>query len=383
MLIQLSSQQAASEKLADIASGSYGLTALNDTVFYDCAALTTLVIPNSISSAGQISKNALNGSSMRLISFLGLSSDAFPTDTITLEKCFGIGKDCDIETADDKLIRFADGKTQILPVPYNVDSILKPGKREKLRLGKIYRFDRDLIEWCIQENVPFVTAIFDYKTSVISRQFVENVLFDSGMTKQLKLRNFFIFMLDRHGHVFGQNTDRQDIQYYRNGYSDVVRGAIGTIDRDFISFDFVYGSNCTNVTRKLTTLDEFVEFLDDYAVKTGFNKWDPSKYKVKVDIPDDETIPYSSIDVSGIQKFGLPAWYDKGGITPGTAWTPSTESMDFKFISTPDTTYCIICAYDQNYPNDPPKGAVLGVKEIFEKHSNHIDCYYEGQSGSA
>jgi hypothetical protein len=63
--------------IQDTADNKSLLDRLGSEVFYGCDSLTSLVVPSSITSLVQINENFLQGSSIKKITFNGLSDDVF------------------------------------------------------------------------------------------------------------------------------------------------------------------------------------------------------------------------------------------------------------------------------------------------------------------
>lgn len=56
-------------------------------------------------------------------------------------------------------------------------------------------------------------------------------------------------------------------------------------------------------------------------------------------------------------------------------WNPETDPVDFRKMSTPDTTFCLVMVYDSKYPDNGPLNALTAMVDIFSGFSDHVEQY--------
>lgn len=57
-------------------------------------------------------------------------------------------------------------------------------------------------------------------------------------------------------------------------------------------------------------------------------------------------------------------------------WNPETKPIDFRKLSTPDTTFCLVMVYDSANPENGPINALTSIVEIFSEFSDHVEQYF-------
>ena len=58
-----------------------------------------------------------------------------------------------------------------------------------------------------------------------------------------------------------------------------------------------------------------------------------------------------------------------------SSWNPEDNPVDFRKISTPDTTFCLVMAYDSANPTECPINAVTAITDVLSRFSDHVEQY--------
>ena len=58
-----------------------------------------------------------------------------------------------------------------------------------------------------------------------------------------------------------------------------------------------------------------------------------------------------------------------------SSWNPEDNPVDFRKMSTPDTTFCLVMAYDQANPTECPINAVTAITNVLSGFSDHVEQY--------
>lgn len=113
--------------------------------------------------------------------------------------------------------------------------------------------------------------------------------------------------MDRKANVSTQGSS--ELQYFR---SNIVSKY--DLNTNFLSLLFVYNSKHMNINYVGTDYNEFLNVLKENGNRIGFDKWDNSKYDIKLDEELVETIPSKAVDTSKITTFnGADIWWYKNG----------------------------------------------------------------------
>ena len=96
-----------------------------------------------------------------------------------------------------------------------------------------------------------------------------------------------------------------------------------------------------------------------------------SPYVFDIDAPDHEYIPDSGGTDGGFKSLHNrnPAWF---GVAVNNNYDISTRNMDFRYISTRETTLALVYAHDIHYPKEPPKNAVAIMQSIMNEVSDNV-----------
>lgn len=88
------------------------------------------------------------------------------------------------------------------------------------------------------------------------------------------------------------------------------------------------------------------------------------------DIPQNQYVDNSN---AFLTTYGKIPWLDDTAEQP--KWNPETEPIDFRKMSSPDTTFCLVMAYDSKYPDNCPKNALTAMVDAFSAFSDHVERY--------
>ena len=58
-----------------------------------------------------------------------------------------------------------------------------------------------------------------------------------------------------------------------------------------------------------------------------------------------------------------------------SAWSPVEDPVDYRKVSTPDTTFAVLFAYDNRNPTMHPEYAITEISSVFSRFSNHVEAY--------
>lgn len=96
------------------------------------------------------------------------------------------------------------------------------------------------------------------------------------------------------------------------------------------------------------------------------------------DIPE---TPYTDNPNILLSVYGNIPWLND--VDELSVWNPETEPIDFRKMSSPDTTFCLAMAYDSKYPDECPKNALSAMVEMFREFSDHIETYGNADATAA
>lgn len=88
------------------------------------------------------------------------------------------------------------------------------------------------------------------------------------------------------------------------------------------------------------------------------------------DIPENPTIDNAN---SLLSEYGKIPWLNDADDL--AEWNPTTEPIDFRKMSSPDTTFCLVMAYDSKNPDNCPKNAISAMVDAFSEFSDHVEQY--------
>lgn len=103
-----------------------------------------------------------------------------------------------------------------------------------------------------------------------------------------------------------------------------------------------------------------------------------SAYAFVIDIPDDEKIPSPSSDTinTSFKNFHdkNPGWFTGSSIRQidDIDVSPDSSPMNFRYISTPDTTLALCYGYDERNPDASPINGLTRVKNMLTAVSDHV-----------
>ena len=348
--------------------------------FENSNKLTQITFPNTLNSNKCFDQNALYRSNLSSITLLGIHSTNI--NVINTTKCFGLRKDCSIFTSNGKKYVYSnESNTVTEDTSYKKyqNAKISQGKLNKLSLGKkIYEFTSELFTWCKTPSqhdsskfpnpreCPIIVIYGDFLTSKRSKNFIANILSNSGLYKWMKENvKSYIFILDRNGNI-DYSTGTSNLLAFRNAVKNMCH------EQDFVSLNFFYKTNFVNDTFVDGTVEDFKNMLLTNMEKANFNEFDSTGYDSVIDEPEPETIPSSGSNSIQIQQFhgSLPEWYSNG-IASSTEWDLQSMPLDFDLISTPDTTFVLVGGYDERNPDHPPMQAIDGMYSILSQYSDH------------
>lgn len=371
---------------------SYRLEEIGEKVLDGAVRCGDAFIPSSIDDISKISAGFLKGSSVSSVTLLGMT--AGKARQLAASRCFGLGADCTIYTSDGKRLTYSgesDSVAETAEYSQYDGMRVSRGKKDKMALGKkVYHFAEDLFRWCAeptsqdpskfpQRECPAVVMFLDLKTSVRSRTFADNVLRKTSLYKWMK-ENLacYVFMMDRDGMV-SDSESSSDLRYYRRVFS--AKGA----ETGFVTVSFCYGRKFSSVVLdEDVTLSEFQSVLLEYCQKAGFGSFNPDVYDKIGDEPDPETMPQKSATPSEIARFHTNGfdWYANGNLPTPSKWNIDDDPMDFGLVATPDTTYLLVCTYDEKMDKDPVE-IETKLFPILEPFSDHAFFYKRCHRGNA
>lgn len=286
--------------------------------------LQEIVIPPSIDQLSKIGEQAFLGSSLTSVVFLGFSSEL--TSQIQKSKMFNVGHDCNFTTSDAKRFTWKQS-TGIVVQDFKYQQLgsakISNGKKNKMSLGKkIYWFEQDLYEWCVdpseQKNpryknpaqCPMMIIYGDFKTSIRSMRFLHEVLEDQSFYTWLKSSvKCYVFLVDRDGDgICGSSSDPR-YQFYKT-----IRSSSAA--QDFVAVDFIYKDNYASKTFSGRSVLEFQTLATAGMSEAGFGAFDWKSFDVvTLEDPYVEAIPTGSPSVwktpwwwNGFSPQDLPDW---------------------------------------------------------------------------
>lgn len=362
------------------------LQSVGDYLLSNSMNVQNIVFPESITTVKQLETEALKNSNVKQITFLGMNSSE--SKKLAESKCLGLEKDCIIHTKDNKQLKYLASTKTIEDETYSqfgTAKIATNGKVNKLLLGrKIYSFTEELYNWCCDPTqhdtkkfpsphaCPLIVIFVDFKTSYASTLFLKNVLENSNLYSWMKENlKCYVFLLDRNGYI--SNGANSDLNFFRS-----LPYFSNHEDKDFVHISFIYDGNFNQTTFYPGSLDEFKDVITTFAEMTKFGDFDYSDYESILDEPDPETIPTNGGDGTLIKNFhkSLPEWCSGNSIASSTAWNIASNPMDFDLVSTPETTYILAGAYDEQQPNDPDRDAPDGFVRCTKLFSDNIEVMY-------
>ena len=290
--------------------------------------LKDFVVPSSITQPSQIDSNAFTGSSLSSVIFLGLSSSQ--ANDIKSSYMFGIGHDCWFTTSDSRRFKWIE-QTKTITEDSSYRQLgsakITIGKKNKMWLGKkIYYFEEQLYEWCInpeeQDSTKFVKPSIcpliiiygDFKTSIVSRRFLANILENADLYSWLKEVKCYMFFVDRNGvGICPSSTESSGYSFFKTIHPD--DGC-----KDFIVVDFIYGTTIITKTFSSSSLEEFKIFLNKGMEQAGFSSFDYEPFDIRfIEDPYEEEIPIKN---PSIQAGYDPWWWDGSNVRALPDWNP-------------------------------------------------------------
>ena len=303
-------------------SVSYGILNGNED-------LKDFVVPSSVTQLSQIDDNAFSGSSLTSVIFLGLASSQ--VNDIKSSYMFGVGHDCWFTTSDSKRFKWIESsKTTTEDTSYKQlgSAKITTGKPNKMWLGrKIYRLEQQLYEWCtipekqdtkkfISPNIcPLVIIYGDFKTSIVSRRFLANVLENDGLYSWLKDSvKCYMFFVDRNGAgICSSSAASTSYSFFKT-----IHPEDGC--KDFIVVDFIYKTTIITKTFSDGGLGEFKTFFNNGMEQAGFSSFDYEPFDIRfIEDPYEEAIPTTN---PSVQSGYDPWWWDGSSIKTLPDWNP-------------------------------------------------------------
>lgn len=222
--------------------------------------------------------------------------------------CFGLSKNCTIETSDGAQYSYNVTSNTLVPSgKFDISGSIKTlktitsGKKPSLNLGRLSYLSQDHVNYCITNSIPFITVYHDSKTSASSRIFYENAVLNTSFKTSLKELKCPIFMIDRGG--IGNSSS--ELTFYKSSLKQKITQKMGTcgytkdqinemtLSDYFCCICFVYFQGGKILVKQISTIltpdaDMFSLFKSGYN-ECSFNQFDYSEYD-SADAPDDETI---------------------------------------------------------------------------------------------
>lgn len=299
---------------------TYHLSKIGSNIFSGSSRLKDLVLPSSISQVSQLDLDAFASSSLSSVTFLGMSSSL--ASSIQNAKMFSVGHDCWFITSDLKRFQWIQNANIIVEdLDYATSRFgkIKAGKPDKLKLGKaIYKFEEKLYQWCTDPSVqdatkyrnpavcPFIVIYGDFRTSVISQQFLRSIIGNqllwSWMKDNLKC---YAFLVDRNGVGICRSASAEDAGY--QFFKQICQPE--KLQHDFVVVNFIYGTNFISKTFSSTSLQEFEAFLLRGCDDAGFSAFDYESFNVNLlEDPYIEQIP----TITPSAQSGYEPWWWNG-----------------------------------------------------------------------
>lgn len=360
-------------------------------VIANTPTLTDLVLPASITSIiSQASSTAFQQASLTSLTFLGMTTDGLITiqPQLASTQMLGLSSDCEIVASDGKKLKYTNaGGSLVIDESFSIygKARIYTGKLNRLKLGKtLYWFTEDLYQWCMDPSkqdpekfpkptqCPFIVFYGDFltskKTKMFLRQILENEDFQTWIKDSLKC---FLFLVDRNGCI-SSGRGNSDLQFFRN----VHRQMAGV--EDFVAVDFFYGSNFWSTTLSSGSFDDLKRIVSDGMDRCNFKVFDSTQYEYALDVLDPETIPSSGADSSQIKLWcgAIPWWFNGTSAVKGVSRKLSTEKFNFQVLSTPETTYLLVGAYDERNPSSFPAKIKTETASVWKPYADTFKELY-------
>lgn len=348
--------------------------------------VSEFILPPSITSFASLDDEVFSGAKVSSLTFLGIDSTALLAlqPKIAATKLLGLDRYCEVIASDGKKIIYeSSGKSFIEELTYSVygSAKIKSGKVNKMKLGKtFYWFTEELHQWCIDptkqdktkfpnpKQCPLIIFYGDFLTSTQTKSFLHDVLENSEFFRWAKEElKCFLFIQDRAGAV-NLDSGTPELKYLRSILHE-------SASQDFVLAMFQYQDKKYTATYSGSTLNDLKTFIADGSKKCGFSSFDYSQYANTLDTIDPETIPTNAPNSTHLRSFAgeLPWWWNGSAAAAGQSLDLSELSpINFQTVSTPETTYILVGAYDMKYPSQFPAQIRTALAPIWKSYSDNV-----------
>ncbi len=352
--------------------------------------VTEFILPPSISDFANLDVEVFSGAKVSSLTFLGIDSATLLAlqPKIAATKLLGLDRVCEVIASNGKKIIYeSSGKSFVEDTAYSVygSAKIKTGKLDKLKLGKtFYWFGEDLYQWCMNpakqdkakfpnpRQCPLIIFYGDFLTSSQTKSFLHDVLenseFFTWAKEELKC---FLFIQDRAGAV-KLDSGTTELKYLRSIFPE-------STSQDFVLAMFQYQDKKYIATYSGSTLNDLKTFIADGSERCDFSSFDYSQYENTLDTIDPETIPTKTPDQTQLKSWAkaTPWWWNGSSPAAGSSLVLSKSSpVNFQTVSTPETTYVLVGAYDERNPSNFPRAIQTTLAPIWKPYTDNFKETY-------
>lgn len=364
---------------------------IGSSIIANTPTLTDLVLPASITSIiSQASSTALQQASLTSLTFLGMTTDELimVQPQLASTQMLGLSSNCEIVASDGKKLKYTNiGGSLVIDESFSIygKARIQTGKLNKLKLGRtLYWFTEDLYQWCMDPSkhdperfpnpsqCPFIVFYGDFLTSKKTKLFLQRILENPDFLVWIKQTlKCFLFLVDRNGCISTSDCS-PDVDFFRRVHQE--KNGIA----DFVVIDFFYGSNFWSSTFSPGTLNDLKTIISEGMEKCNFQSFDAEPYEYQLDVLEPETIPTGEINSNQLKLLcgSLPWWFDGTNVKRGTVRKLSLDKFNFQVLSTPETTYLLVGAYDENNKSSFPIAIKTETAPMWKPYADTFEEIY-------